>query len=412
MLSDLENEAQVMRARGLVVDQSARCEIFENMLTSKLFLTQARLDSLDANPQNIEAELESRVNEVTYSLGGEKEAEAYFGKPMYKLKEEWRTTLEEQSLIQAEQSAIYQSVPELTPSDVRKYVNETAEEDLPMISTQYRVRQIGVYPDRDSANLAVKETLISLRERIVNGEKFSTLARLYSEDPGSMAKGGELGMASKSIFWPAFSDAAMALKIGQVSQIVETPDGYHIIQLIAREGDNFNARHILMKPKYTARDMNNGFQKLDSIRTLIVQDSITFQAAAKAYSEDKASATSGGLMTDPYTGSSYFEKDQLKPADYLVLKDMKEGDISEPFESLDNEGRNGNTMYKILYLEKVIPSHVATFKADFTQLLDEAHNKQAQEAIEKFIENKQKTTYIVIDPLFQTCEFEHTGWIK
>jgi len=412
MLSDIESEAQVMRARGLVVDQNARCEIMEQMLTSKLFLTQARLDSLDANPQNIEAELENRVNEVLYSLGGEKEAEAYFGKPMYKLKQEWRTTLEEQSLIQAEQSAIYESIPELTPSDVKKYVKETPEEDLPMVSTKYRVRQICVYPDRDSAKLAVKEALISLRERIVNGEKFSTLARLYSEDPGSMTKGGELGMASKSIFWPAFSDAAMALKIGQVSQIVETPDGYHIIELIDRDGDNFNARHILMKPKYTTKDLDKAFKKLDSIKTLVVKDSMDFQTAARAFSEDRSSATSGGLMTDQYSGSSYFEKDQLKPADYAVLKNMKEGDISEPFESLDNEGRNGNTMYKIVYLEKVLPAHVANFKEDFTDLLNEANNKNAAEAIEKFIQSKQKTTYIVIDPLFQSCEFEHPGWVK
>ena len=258
----------------------------------------------------------------------------------------------------------------------------------------------------------MKEQLIGLRERIVNGEKFSTLARLYSQDPGSVSKGGELGMANKSIFWPAFSDAAMSLKVGQVSQVVETPDGFHIIQLIEREGDLFNARHILIKPQYTSKDREKAFQKLDSIRNLIVADSLSFFDAARSFSEEKHSATNGGLMADEYTGSSYFEKDQLKPNDYNVLRNMQEGDVSEPFESLDNEGRNGNTIYKILYLEKIIPAHTANFKEDYNTLLEEVNQKNSLAAIDKFIEEKQKTTYIVIDPMFQGCDFQRKGWVK
>ena len=227
-----------------------------------------------------------------------------------------------------------------------------------------------------------------------------------------MSKGGELGMASRSIFWPAFSDAAMSLKVGQVSQIVETPDGFHIIQLIERDGDMFNARHILIKPQYTSEDRDRAFQKLDSIRLMIVGDTISFADAARHFSEERKSATSGGLLADEYSGSSYFEKDQLKPADYNALRDMKEGDISEPFESLDNEGRNGNTIYKILYLEKVIPAHVATFNEDYSSLLSEIDAKNSQKALDKFIEERIKTTYIVIDPLFQGCDFERKGWVK
>ena len=412
MLSEIEAEAQMERARGLSVDKSARCEILENFLVSKLFLTQARLDSLVVNDAQVSAMLEQRLNEVLTTLGGEQKTEAYFGKPLYKLREEWRSALSDQSLIQEMQRNVAQDVPKVTPRDVKKYVEETPEEDLPMVSTKYRIRQIGLYPDKEAAELAVKEQLVGLRERIVNGEKFSTLARLYSQDPGSVAKGGELGMASKSIFWPAFSDAAMSLKVGQVSQVVETPDGFHIIQLIEREGDMFNARHILIKPQYTSGDRDRAFRKLDSIRGLVVEEKMSFPDAARSFSEERHSATSGGLMADEYSGSSYFEKDQLKPADYNVLRDMKEGDISEPFESLDNEGRNGNTIYKILYLEKVIPAHVATFKEDYNTLLDEVNQKNALAAIDKFIEEKQKTTYIVIDPLFQGCDFQRKGWIK
>ena len=412
MLSDIEAEAQMQRARGLSVDKSARCEILESFLVSKLFLTQAKLDSLVVNDAQVTAMLDQRFNEILTTLGGEQKTEEYFGKPLYKLRQEWASTLSDQSLIQEMQRKVAQDVPKVTPRDVQKYVDETPAEDLPMVSTRYRIRQIGLYPDKEAAELAVKEQLIGLRERIVNGEKFSTLARLYSQDPGSMAKGGELGMASKSIFWPVFSDAAMALKVGQVSQVVETPDGFHIIQLIEREGDMFNARHILIKPQYTSEDRERAFSRLDSIRNLIIADSLSFFDAARSFSEEKHSATNGGLMADEYTGSSYFEKDQLKPNDYNVLRNMKEGDVSEPFESLDNEGRNGNTIYKILYLEKIIPAHTANFKEDYNTLLEEVNQKNSLAAIDKFIEEKQKTTYIVIDPMFQGCDFQRKGWVK
>lgn len=412
MLSEIEAEAQMERARGLAVDKTARCEILENFLVSKLFLTQARLDSLVVNDAQVSAMLEQRMNEVVMTLGGEQKTEEYFGKPLYKLRQEWRSTLSDQSLIQEMQRNVAQEIPKVTPSDVKKYVEETPAEDLPMVSTKYRIRQIGLYPDKEAAELAVKEQLVGLRERIVNGERFSTLARLYSQDPGSVAKGGELGMASKSIFWPAFSDAAMSLKVGQVSQVVETPDGFHIIQLIEREGDKFNARHILIKPQYTSEDRSRAFQRLDSIRNLVVEEKISFADAARSFSEERHSATSGGLMADEYSGSSYFEKDQLKPTDYNVLRNMQEGDVSEPFESLDNEGRNGNTIYKILYLERVIPAHVATFQEDYNTLLEEVNQKNSLAAIDKFIEEKQKTTYIVIDPMFQGCDFQRKGWIK
>ena len=412
MLSQLESEVQMMRLRGQSADQKARCEILENMLVNKLFYVQAKKDSLVVNDANVESILSARLDEAYSALGGEKGVEEYFHKPVYKLRIEWKETLSEQSLIQQKQHEVATGADRVTPADVAEYYARTAKEDLPVISTKYRLRQILVYPDREAASLAVKEKLLGLRERVLAGEKFSTLARLYSQDPGSMNKGGELGMLSKSVFWPAFSDAAMSLKVGQVSQIVETPDGFHIIQLIAREGDMFNARHILIKPSYTTQDRIQAFERLDSIRTVIIRDSIAFADAAKSYSQDLQTSVSGGLLADPNTGSSYFEKDQLKPADYAVIRNMKEGEISEPFESLDNEGRNGNTVYKIICLEKVIPSHVATLENDYNDLLETVSNQRSNDAIEAFIKAKQKVTNIVIDPLFRGCEFRYEGWLR
>ena len=411
MISQLEEEVQMMRAYGMMSDKTGRCEILEQMMASKLFLMQARLDSLAVNNDMVEGELRNRIDNVRTQLGGDDEVEKYFGKPLYKLRQEWREAITDQTLTQQMQQEISSKIPELTPYDVQQYVDATDKEDLPLVPVKYQLSQICIYPDREAANLAVKERLLAIRERIINGEKFSTLARIYSQDPGSARKGGELGMASKSIFWPAFSDAAMALKPGVVSQIVETPDGFHIIEVLEKKGDMFNARHILLKPEYTTEDRENGFRVLDSLKTELGNKALTFELAARFYSEDPATRTNGGQMADPMTGSSYFEIDQLKPQDYAAIKNLKEGELSEPFESLDNEGRSGNTVYKMLRVDKIIPAHTATFKNDYNMLLEQAKQKKSMEAIDNFIDSKIKETYIVIDPIFKDCNFEREEWL-
>ena len=280
-ISQLEEEVQMMKAYGMMSDKTGRCEILETMMSSKLFLMQSRLDSLAVNQDNVENQLSQRLDQVRTSLGGDEAVEEYFGKSMYKLRQEWRQAIEDQTLTQQMQQEITSKIPELTPYDVQKYIDETDPEDLPMVPIMYQLSQVCVYPDREAANLAVKERLLAIRERIINGEKFTTLARLYSQDPGSSRKGGELGMASKSIFWPVFSDAAMSLKPGVVSQIVETPDGFHIIEVLEKKGDMFNARHILLKPEYTNEDREKGFKLLDSLKTELNKEAITFEHAAR-----------------------------------------------------------------------------------------------------------------------------------
>ena len=411
-LSQLEQEILYMRMQGMYSDKNMRCEQLERMMDSKLFLMQARLDSLSVNQEMVNSSLDQRMAQIQTNFGGDDEVEKFYGKPIYKLRQEWRQQLEDMSLTQQMQQQIASSIPELTPHDVKKYISETDPEELPMVPIKYQLSQISIYPDRENANLAVKEKLLSIRERIINGEKFSTLARIYSEDPGSARKGGELGMASKSIFWPAFSDAAMALKPGVISQIVETPDGFHIIEVLEKKGDMFNARHILIKPSYTDQDRQKAFATLDSLKTEIQNDAVTFELAAKFYSQDAQTKTNGGQMADPNTGSSYFEIDQLKPQDYAAIKDLKEGEISEPVESKDNEGRDGNTVYKIIRVDKIIPAHTASFDNDYSDLLEEARSKEQNAAIDEFIDGKIKTTYIVIDPLFKNCEFSRDGWNK
>ena len=410
LLSQLEEEVQMMKAYGMLSDKTGRCDILEQMLTSKLFLMQARVDSLTVNNDMVEGELRSRMDNVRTQLGGDEEVEKYFGKSIHKLRQEWRASITDQTLTQQMQQKIASKIPELTPYDVQQYIDATDKDDLPVVPVKYQLSQICIYPDREAANLAVKERLLAIRERIINGERFSTLARIYSQDPGSARKGGELGMASKSIFWPAFADAAMALKQGVVSQIVETPDGFHIIEVLDKKGDMFNARHILLKPEYTSEDRDKAFRVLDSLRTELGNGAVTFDLAAKFYSEDPSTRTNGGQMADPMSGSSYFEIDQLKPQDYAAIKNLQVGEISEPVESADNEGRDGNTVYKIIKVDKILPSHTASFQHDYNLLLDQAKQKKSMDAIDSFIESKIESTYIIIDQLFKDCDFDKKGW--
>ena len=409
-LADIESQVQMMRAQGLSSDRNMRCEILEQMLESKFFLMQARIDSLTINSDMVENQLSSRIDEYRTYFGGDEGLEEYFNKPLYRLREEWRQQLEDMSLTQQEQSNIAETVPEMTPYDVKQYLDTVDVNSLPVVPMKYQMSQICIYPDREAAALAVKERLLALRERILNGEKFATLARIYSEDTGSARRGGELGMASRSVYWPVFSDAAMSLRPGTISQIVETPDGFHIIEVLEKKGDMFNARHILLKPQYTQADQDKAFKTLDSLRTEIENKAVTFELAARFYSEDPATRTNGGQMSDPNTGSSYFEVDQIKPQDYAAISDLQEGEISVPIASLDNEGRDGNLVYKIIRLDKILPAHTATFESDFTDLAAQVRYEKQMKVIDKFIEGKIDETYIVLDPMFKDCEFNRSGW--
>jgi len=409
-VSDIEAQARELSSQGYSSDRNLRCEILEALMNNKIFLMQARVDSLTVNYDNVDAQLNQRIDDARSYVGGDELLEQYFNKPLYKLRAEWRSQLEENSLIQQEQMEIAKKIPEITPYDVKQYLDTVDVETLPIVPTKYKMSQICVYPDRDSAKTAVKERLLSLRERIINGEKFATLARLYSEDLATVRRGGELGMLAKTSLWTQFSDAAMALKPGTVSQIVETPDGFHIIEVLEKKGDMYNARHILLQLHYTAEDREKAFKRLDSLRTAIKDSVMTFELAARYFSEDPASRTNGGQMADPNTGSAYFEIENIKVEDFAAVENLAVGEISEPIESRDNEGRNGNPVYKIIRLDMILPSHTATIENDYVVILDKVQQIKQTEAINAFSRDKIKSTYIIIDPLFRDCEFKEPGW--
>ncbi len=415
MLSQIEEEVQISMAQGVSAtnESELRCQILENLLIQKLLLTQAKLDSLNVRSSYVEGLLDERIDRVISTLGGQKQAEEYFKMPIFRLRENWRERLSEQDLTEQEKHQVMSSVSQLTPSEIRKYYRRVDKDSLPIIPTQYRYSQILLYPQKENAVMATKERLLEFRQKVLNGEKFSTIAALYSEDNASALRGGELRMASKNVYWPAFSDAAIVLKPGQISQIVETPDGFHLIQMIEKNGDMFNARHILLKPKFTAEDRSKAFARLDSIKNEINKGEFTFEMAARKFSQDPKTYLNGGQVVDEETGGLFFEKDRLNPTDFNAIKSLKIGEISQPIETTSNDMyERGQVVYKIIKLEEIIDSHRANVDDDFSIIQNIANVNQQNNALKDFISQKQKITYIRIDDMYKGCDFEYKGWLK
>ncbi len=408
-LSDIEEELRMARLEGMRIDDNAACQILEKKLVNKLLLAQAKIDSLTVNDNAVREKVERRISGFIAQSGNAKAVENYFNMPMHKIKEALFEVEKENALSDQMQGKLMQGIS-LTPEDVTRYFDSTPKDSLIVLPDQYIIQQILRYPPSTDANFLAREQLLSIRERVLNGEKFSTLAILYSEDPGSQKRGGELGLKPKSTYLPAFADAAMALKPGQVSPVVETEYGFHIIQMIDKQSnDMINVRHILITPKYSIADEQQASAKLDSIRTKILADSIKFEDAALQYSQDPKSRLNGGIMVNETQGEAVirFDKDQLQPGDYFVLKNLKEGEISEPFQSHDNKGK---VVFKILKLKELIPSHTANIVDDYAIIKSIAENNKRMDKFFKWIKQKAGSTYIQIDPEYKNCKFQYSTW--
>ncbi|MDR3287351.1 MAG: peptidylprolyl isomerase, partial [Prevotellaceae bacterium] len=362
LLSDIEMDIYQRKIRGILSEENLFCRVLEEMLQSKLLIAQAKIDSLIVAQSSIQAQVDEHINYFIAQLGSEKAVEDQFRKPMSKVREMLREQAGDQLLIGQMRNSIVKGI-EITPSDAKRFYETIPADSIPIIPEQYSFQQITVYPPTADANFEVKERLLELRERIMKGEKFSTLAILYSQDPESAKRGGELGLSPATNFVVSFRNAALTLKPNQVSHIVETEYGFHIIQMIEKQGkDLINVRHILLKPIYSVNDQRLAFSRLDSIKNMITSDSITFEQAAMYFSKDEKTRLNGGLVANPSTLSPRFDKDQLG-SNYFVLRDLKVGQISDPFKSTDENGRE---VYKIVKIKEIIPSHTANLKDDFS----------------------------------------------
>jgi peptidyl-prolyl cis-trans isomerase SurA len=411
-LSDIEGQVMQLKAeRDPTPIDELRCRVFEDQLIQKLFLDQARIDSIEVSAESVEADLNSRLTEYIRRAGSEQALETYFNKSMAEIRKDLREMLTNQYIVQETQGTIAQSIT-VTPEEIKKYYSTIPKDSLPLVPRKVQLSMISVEPpDMEASKAEVRQRLLDLRSRIINGESFSTLAILYSEDPGSAPRGGELGYNTRGELAKPYAEAAWSLKPGVVSKIVETEFGFHIIQLIDRKGDMVNSRHILLKPKLTPEQTEWAILKLDSIAGLVRTDSLTFVQAAMIYSSDKTTRANGGKMVseNPSERVNWLTLDELPREINLVVRNMKLGEISEPFRTTDSKGNN---IYCIVRLDAEVAPHRVNMQDDYNYLSEAALRNKQGKIYEEWIIDKIKRTYIRVSDDFRGCSFHYSGWTE
>ncbi|MEN8201402.1 MAG: peptidylprolyl isomerase [Bacteroidota bacterium] len=397
--SDIEQQYLQQKMSGMYMSSDARCKIYNHFVEQKLLMAQSKIDSVEVGPDMVEMQMEGRLEYFISQFGDEKEMEDYFNKSIFDIKDDLREAIREQMITEQVRSTIVEDVS-TTPSDVKSFYRSLEEDSIPYISTQVELAQIVTYPNySEEAIFEVKERLLELRKRVQEGEDFGTLAILYSEGP-TASRRGELGFMNRSDLDKAYSEAAWALKQGQVSKIVESSFGFHLIQMIERRGDRANTRHILMNPKADANAKQTAIHKLDSLKIVIEVDSITFDLAAKRYSEDSNTSVNGGLIVNPQTMAATFELDQLQTKDYYIIRNMEVSGLSEPYETVDHKGK---ACYKLVQLKSRTEPHRANLKQDYVLLENMALSYKTNQVIREWYAEKKETTYIRVDPAFKDC---------
>ena len=411
-LSDIENTITDLRRNGdkTPVDQLT-CNVLQQMLVSKLFIDQARIDSITVADDAVEGDLNMRMNEAIRTAGSEDALVAYFKKSMLEIRRDIKKTLLEQQIVSEVQSKVSKNIA-ITPVALKKFFNSLPKDSLPIVPAKYEISIIQVDPPDNEDNKAeARQKLLDIRSQILAGKSFNVLAIMYSEDTESAKNGGEIGFRVRGELEKPYADAAFSLTKNTVSKIVESKYGFHIIQLIDRKGDMVNSRHILIRPKVKPQQAETALHKLDSLANLIRHDSIKFEAAATRFSTHKDSRINGGKLVSPNPSSriTWFTLEELNPEMYVKIRDMKVGEISDPFKTHDD---NNNEVFRIIKLDNVLPAHSANLKDDYQNLADEALMKERTLTFEKWVKNKIGITYIKISDEFKGCEFLKQGWLK
>jgi len=415
----LKSEVEEYRKEILMQNQRIEgdpyCFIPEQLAIRKLFLDQAKLDSIEVQESNVNRSLEYLVNEYIASTGSVERLEEYYGKSLAGIREDMREQIREQQLVEGVQQKHFGNV-QLTPSEIRKYYNSLPQDSLPFIPTTLEVQIITVEPKVPLQEIdKVKQQLREYTDQINSGARdFSTLALLHSEDPSAM-KGGELGFMTRSQLVPEFANVAFALSDPKkVSNVVESEYGFHIIQLIERRGDMGNFRHILLKPKVPQESLDTALVRLDSISSGIVQKKITFDEAATYLSADKDTRNNKGIMVNNSRGSANagtprFALNELNQDIAKIVGEMKTGEISKPFIMLNEKGRQVAAMVKISARNE---GHKANINNDYQTIKQMAENARQQKQVDEWLQEKINKTYVRIDPAWQGCEFKYKGWQK
>ena len=389
--------------------QKIKCKILEQLMFQKLLLTQAQKDSINISDGQVEQELDRRIKYFISQFGSEQKFVEFYSKSVEDFKSEMKDDIRDLLLSQKMQSKITEEVS-VSPSEVRAYYNAIPLDSLPFINEEVEIGQIIKKPNITvEAKRQAKEKLQGYRDQILKGKDFAAFAALYSEDPGSASKGGEYDSLKRGVFVPEFEAVAFQLKPGEISQVFETNFGFHIIQLLARRGEEADLRHILITPKSSFNDLQKAKVYLDSIYKLIKHDSIAFREAASRFSDDEEGRQSGGLIINPMNGATKFEKAELgqfDPTLAFTIDRMKTGEITEPTPTTMKDGKQA---YRILLLKSRSEPHKANLKDDYIRIQGAALNEKQQKHIKSWMKKRISMTFVHIDDEFKTCKFD-SNW--
>ena len=410
--SEIEDTYQSMLYEKAPINGDPYCVIPEQMAIEKLYLHQAEMDTVEVSEGMVMQQVEGQINFLVNQLGSKEKVEQYFNKSIPALRTQYHDMIANRQKVQTVQRNLTKDISS-TPTEIRRYFDRLPEDSVPYVPLQVEVQILTVAPAVPREEIEnVKARLRDYADRVTRGEsEFSTLAILYSEDPGSANRGGELGFSGRGQFVPEFSAVAFNLNDPKkVSRIVETEYGYHIIQLIDKRGDQVNVRHILLTPKVAAKDLNTAVVRLDSLRKEIVGGVFSFEEAARYVSQDKDTKNNKGIMINPKTGSNRFEMQDLPAEAAEKLELMQPGDISEAF--IMKDPRKNRDVVSIVRLTKRIPGHKATLADDFNMIKNMYEGHEKQRILKDWIEKKIKNTYTKITDGWEGCEFQYEGWIK
>ena len=415
MKSDVEQMRLQGEMEGMKWGGNPDCRIPEQIAVQKRFLHQAALDSIEVTESDIAQTVEQQINYWINSVGSREKLEEYQGKSLSQIRSDLHDDVKNSKMIQQMKRKIMSDVT-VTPADVRRYFKNLPEDSIPFVPTEVEVEILVKKPRIPQSEInRVKDQLRSFTDRVTKGEtSFSTLARLYSEDPGSARQGGEMDYAGRGTLDPAFASVAFNLTDPKkISKIVESEFGYHIIQLVDKRGDKVKVRHILLKPKVSAEDLNKALGRLDSIAADIKDGKFTFEAACSYLSEDKDTRNNHGLMayTDNQTGkiTSRFQMKDLPTEVASVVNTMKVGEISAPFKMVDHRGK---TVAAIIKLINRIDGHRAKITEDFQTMQEVVMQKESEKKLHDWVVNKIKNTYVRMNDRYKGCDFEYQGWIR
>ncbi len=402
---------QKMNSKLIIENEfEQKCNLLESMLINKLMLHQAEIDSIEVTDEEVNREMDNRIRYMISAYGSQEMLEKQMRKSLSEIKSYYKDVIKENIMIaQIEQKLT--GTLSVTPQEVVDFYNSIPKDSLPTIEQEYVLSQIVKMPKvSEEEKERVKAKLNEYRDRVLKGSKFSTIATLYSEDPASAKKGGELGFFSRGDMVGEFENAAFALQDGEISPIIETKYGYHIIQMIERRGNQVNCRHILLQPKVTPQQLGEAYQELENIKKQIDNGEITFEEAIVKYSEDP-SKVNEGLIVNPHNASAIFSKDAINETIYNIEKVdfnyMKQGEITKPvkFKTELSEA------YRLIKVNRKTDAHKVDLTLDYDKVQASALDNKKTEVIKEWANKRLKKTYVKIEPEYQSCDFK-LNWIK